>query len=104
MAVKNSCHFSEFHYPQATPKITIHQSRAQNGMLTMAIVVSTFFLFCLINKFLILLTVIKLESIVALEKFMLKHRKDYVDLHRTTEQERDSIEQEVSSYCFLSLV
>ena len=27
---------------------------------------------------------------------MLKHRKDYVDLHRTTEQERDSIEQEVS--------
>lgn len=27
---------------------------------------------------------------------MLKHRKDYVDLHRTTEQERDSIEHEVS--------
>ncbi|KAL9365272.1 hypothetical protein Peur_043145 [Populus x canadensis] len=36
-----------------------------------------------------------LESIGALEQFMLKHRKDYVDLHRTTEQERDSIEQEV---------
>jgi syntaxin 18 len=28
---------------------------------------------------------------------MLKHRKDYVDLHRTTEQEKDSIEQEVST-------
>lgn len=27
---------------------------------------------------------------------MLKHRKDYADLHRTTEQERDSIEHEVS--------
>ncbi|KAH8496961.1 hypothetical protein H0E87_019617 [Populus deltoides] len=29
---------------------------------------------------------------------MLKHRKDYVDLHRTTEQERDSIEQEVTAF------
>ncbi|KAM1027935.1 hypothetical protein ACFX2I_040642 [Malus domestica] len=29
---------------------------------------------------------------------MLKHRKDYVDLHRTTEQERDSIEHEVSTF------
>ncbi|KAG2685525.1 hypothetical protein I3760_10G129100 [Carya illinoinensis] len=29
---------------------------------------------------------------------MLKHRKDYVDLHRTTEQERDSIEHEVSAF------
>lgn len=38
----------------------------------------------------------QMESIGALEQFMLKHRKDYVDLHRTTEQERDSIEQEVS--------
>lgn len=28
---------------------------------------------------------------------MLKHRKDYVDLHRATEQEKDSIEQEVSN-------
>lgn len=27
---------------------------------------------------------------------MLKHRKDYADHHRTTEQERDSIEHEVS--------
>ncbi|EXB44792.1 hypothetical protein L484_002138 [Morus notabilis] len=35
-----------------------------------------------------------LESIGTLEHFMLKHRKDYVDLHRTTEQERDSIEHE----------
>jgi uncharacterized membrane protein (GlpM family) len=26
-----------------------------------------------------------------------KHRKDYVDMHRTTEQERDTIEHEVSS-------
>ncbi|XP_044509404.1 syntaxin-81-like [Mangifera indica] len=39
-----------------------------------------------------------LESIGALEKFMLKHRKDYVDLHRTTEQERDSIEHEVIAF------
>lgn len=27
---------------------------------------------------------------------MKKHHKDYVDPHRTTEQERDSIEHEVS--------
>ncbi|KAH7537497.1 hypothetical protein FEM48_Zijuj03G0099200 [Ziziphus jujuba var. spinosa] len=40
----------------------------------------------------------ELESIGALEQFMLKHRKDYVDLHRTTEQERDSIEHEVSAF------
>ncbi|KAK9283733.1 hypothetical protein L1049_011983 [Liquidambar formosana] len=39
-----------------------------------------------------------LESIGALEQFMLKHRKDYVDVHRTTEQERDSIEHEVGSF------
>lgn len=39
-----------------------------------------------------------LESIGALAQFMLKHRKDYVDLHRTTERERDSIEQEVSAF------
>ncbi|XP_011039007.1 PREDICTED: syntaxin-81-like [Populus euphratica] len=39
-----------------------------------------------------------LESIGALEQFMLKHRKDYADLHRTTEQERDSIEQEVTAF------
>ncbi|CAN0909625.1 SYP81 [Linum grandiflorum] len=39
-----------------------------------------------------------LESIGALEQFMLKHRKDYVDMHRTTEQERDGIEQEVSEF------
>ncbi|KAK4583185.1 hypothetical protein RGQ29_026110 [Quercus rubra] len=39
-----------------------------------------------------------LESIEALEQFMLKHRKDYVDHHRTTEQERDSIEHEVSTF------
>lgn len=36
-----------------------------------------------------------LESIEALEQFIVKHRKDYVDLHRTTEQERDSIEHEI---------
>ncbi|XP_062114714.1 syntaxin-81-like, partial [Humulus lupulus] len=29
---------------------------------------------------------------------MLKHHKDYVDLHRTTEQERDSIEHEVGAF------
>lgn len=39
-----------------------------------------------------------LESIGALEQFMLKHRKDYVDVHRTTEQEKDSIEQEVGAF------
>ncbi|OIW03646.1 hypothetical protein TanjilG_22303 [Lupinus angustifolius] len=39
-----------------------------------------------------------LESIGELEQFLLKHRKDYTDLHRTTEQERDSIEHEVSSF------
>ncbi|KAJ4713514.1 syntaxin-81 [Melia azedarach] len=39
-----------------------------------------------------------LESIGALEQFMLKHRKDYVDMHRTTEQERDSIEHEVTAF------
>ncbi|KAL5733133.1 hypothetical protein ACOSP7_032471 [Xanthoceras sorbifolium] len=39
-----------------------------------------------------------LESIGALEQFMSKHRKDYVDLHRTTEQERDSIEHEVTVF------
>ncbi|XP_027366658.1 syntaxin-81 [Abrus precatorius] len=39
-----------------------------------------------------------LESIGELEQFLLKHRKDYTDLHRTTEQERDSIEHEVSVF------
>ncbi|KAG6512387.1 hypothetical protein ZIOFF_030498 [Zingiber officinale] len=37
-----------------------------------------------------------LESISELEHFITKHRKDYVDLHRITEQERDNIEHEVS--------
>ncbi|XP_059284861.1 syntaxin-81-like [Lycium ferocissimum] len=36
-----------------------------------------------------------LENIGTLEQFLMKHKKDYVDLHRTTEQERDSIEHEV---------
>ncbi|KAK9156438.1 hypothetical protein Sjap_003918 [Stephania japonica] len=39
-----------------------------------------------------------LESIEALGQFILKHRKDYVDLHRTTEREKDSIEHEVSIF------
>ncbi|KDP26062.1 hypothetical protein JCGZ_21095 [Jatropha curcas] len=39
-----------------------------------------------------------LESISTLEQFIIKHRKDYVDLHRTTEQERDSIEHEVMAF------
>lgn len=34
---------------------------------------------------------------------MMKHRKDYVDMHRTTEHEKDSIEQEVSSHLTLVL-
>ncbi|KAG6490254.1 hypothetical protein ZIOFF_051539 [Zingiber officinale] len=37
-----------------------------------------------------------LESISELEHFITKHWKDYVDLHRITEQERDNIEHEVS--------
>ncbi|KAL6532040.1 hypothetical protein OROGR_014010 [Orobanche gracilis] len=36
-----------------------------------------------------------LQSVGALEQFIMKHKKDYVDLHRTTEQERDSIEHGV---------
>ncbi|KAL6580977.1 Syntaxin-81 [Orobanche minor] len=39
-----------------------------------------------------------LQSIGALEQFLMKHEKDYVDLHRTTEQERDSIEHEVTVF------
>ncbi|KAH0695271.1 hypothetical protein KY285_022368 [Solanum tuberosum] len=39
-----------------------------------------------------------LESIGTLEQFLMKHKKDYVDLHRTTEQERDSIEHEVTIF------
>ncbi|KAK6937829.1 SNARE-complex protein Syntaxin-18, N-terminal [Dillenia turbinata] len=38
-----------------------------------------------------------LESIGELEKILKEHKKDYVDMHRTTEQERDSIEHEVLS-------
>ncbi|MFQ6655541.1 hypothetical protein Gotur_026060 [Gossypium turneri] len=40
----------------------------------------------------------ELESIGALDQFLSKHRKDYVDRHRTTEQERDSIEHEVTAF------
>ncbi|KAG6399253.1 hypothetical protein SASPL_140729 [Salvia splendens] len=39
-----------------------------------------------------------LESIRALEQFLLKHKKDYVDVHRITEKERDSIEHEVTVF------
>lgn len=39
-----------------------------------------------------------LESIRTLEQFIMQHRKDYVDMHRTTEQERDSIEHEVTIF------
>ncbi|ESW24759.1 hypothetical protein PHAVU_004G157700 [Phaseolus vulgaris] len=39
-----------------------------------------------------------LESIGELDQFLLKHRKDYTDLHRTTEKERDGIEHEVSTF------
>ncbi|XP_057523117.1 syntaxin-81 [Amaranthus tricolor] len=39
-----------------------------------------------------------LESIGELEQFLVKHKRDYVDMHRTTEQERDGIEQEVTSF------
>ncbi|KAJ0489492.1 hypothetical protein HanHA300_Chr12g0444721 [Helianthus annuus] len=40
----------------------------------------------------------QLESIGTLEQFLKKHRKDYIDPHRTTEEERDSIEHEVSVF------
>lgn len=39
-----------------------------------------------------------LESIGTLEQFLIKHRKDYVDPHRTTAEERDSIEHEISVF------
>uniref|UniRef100_A0A1J3H3J4 Syntaxin-81 n=1 Tax=Noccaea caerulescens TaxID=107243 RepID=A0A1J3H3J4_NOCCA len=39
-----------------------------------------------------------LERIKELDQFMSKHRKDYVDPHRTTEQEKDSIEQEITAF------
>ncbi|XP_071686203.1 syntaxin-81-like [Rutidosis leptorrhynchoides] len=39
-----------------------------------------------------------LESIGTLEQFLIKHRKDYIDRHRTTEEERDNIEHEVSIF------
>ncbi|XP_076961044.1 syntaxin-81-like [Bidens hawaiensis] len=39
-----------------------------------------------------------LESIGTLEQFLKKHKKDYIDPHRTTEEERDSIEHEVSIF------
>ncbi|KAK8962522.1 Syntaxin-81 [Platanthera guangdongensis] len=39
-----------------------------------------------------------LESINELEHFILKHRKDYLDLHRTTAHERDNIEHEVNVF------
>jgi syntaxin 18 len=39
-----------------------------------------------------------LESIKELESFLVKHKKDYRDLHRTTEQERDNIEHEVGIF------
>ncbi|XP_033510502.1 syntaxin-81-like [Nicotiana tomentosiformis] len=40
----------------------------------------------------------QLESIGALEQFLMKYKKDYVDLHSITEQERDSIEHEVTVF------
>ncbi|KAL5650172.1 hypothetical protein ACJX0J_040981, partial [Zea mays] len=39
-----------------------------------------------------------LESIRELERFIVKHRRDYVDLHRITEQERDNIEHEIGVF------
>ncbi|TKY67547.1 Syntaxin-81 protein [Spatholobus suberectus] len=38
-----------------------------------------------------------LESIGELDQCLLKHRKDYTDLHRMIEQEKDSIEHEIGS-------
>ncbi|KAG0503929.1 hypothetical protein HPP92_004001, partial [Vanilla planifolia] len=39
-----------------------------------------------------------LESINELEHFILKHRKDYLDSYRITDQERDNIEHEISVF------
>ncbi|KAJ0980928.1 hypothetical protein J5N97_009183 [Dioscorea zingiberensis] len=39
-----------------------------------------------------------LSSINELEHFIVKHRKDYVGFHRTTEHQRDDIEHEVSIF------
>ncbi|KAF3793583.1 Syntaxin [Nymphaea thermarum] len=39
-----------------------------------------------------------LQSIDELERFIVKHRKDYIEPHRATEQERDSIEHEVGVF------
>ena len=57
-------------------------------------VASNLMVICLAKKFCL---ICQLESIRTLEQFIIKHRKDYVDMRRTTEQERDSIEHEVSS-------
>lgn len=50
----------------------------------------------------IVLSICQLESIEELERFVMNHRKDYVDLHRNTEQEWDNIEHEVSSLPILT--
>lgn len=39
-----------------------------------------------------------LESIRTLQNFIVNHKKDYMDRHRTTEQDRDSIEHEVGVF------
>eukprot|EP01018_Ginkgo_biloba_P009324 Gb_05891 [translate_table: standard] len=39
-----------------------------------------------------------LESIQTLQDFVLNHRKDYTDQHRTTEQDRDNIEHEIGVF------
>lgn len=41
------------------------------------------------------------ESIRDLQKFVASHGKDYAEKHRSTEQDRDSIENEVR--CFLDV-
>lgn len=43
-------------------------------------------------------TLATLDSIGALEQFLREHQKDYLDLHRTTEQEKDNIEHEVTVF------
>eukprot|EP00249_Psilotum_nudum_P012717 c23940_g1_i1 orf=317-1294(-) len=39
-----------------------------------------------------------MKSINTLQTFVLTHRKDYVDRHRSTEQDRDNIEHEVGTF------
>ena len=98
LTVQNGSHIGIFHYAKTSTKVIFHQSCTQDGM---HIMIGQFLLSKNCNTYgcnlLIYCSsfICQLESIGALEQFLMKHRKDYIDPHRTTEQERDSIEHEV---------